>query len=178
MTELNDDQGMVPSRSAKKRAAKEVEELARQLLELPDNAWNKLSTAEDIREEIALARQTQGHSSRKRQLKHLAGVLRRHEEEAEALRAFLDELHQVQRREKRDFHFLEQLRDRLCDPTQSDAALAEAVTVLPELDRAALARLARSAYTHGDRRASREIFRRLKQAWENRSGQQAADPTP
>lgn len=155
-----------PSRSAKKRTAKEVETVAAQLAELSDAAWAKLPAPLELREEIELARKTQGHSSRKRQLKHLAGVLRRHEEETEAIRAYLDGLNQVHLQDQRDFHVLEGLRDRICDLEQSAAALDEAAATLPGLDRAALARLARSVHTNGDRKAFREIFRRLKSAWE------------
>jgi len=50
------------------------------------------------------------------------------------------------------------------------AALDEAAAALPGIDRAALARLARSVHTSGDRKASREIFRRLKSAWEQPGG--------
>ncbi len=167
MTEELEQEWSGPSRSAKKRAAKEVETIALQLVELSENAWNKLSAPDELREEIELARQTQGHSSRKRQMKHLAGVLRKHEEETEKIREVLDGLHQVQLQEKKDFHFLEDLRDRICDREQSAAALDEAATAFPGIDRAGLARLARSVHASGDRKASREIFRRLKSAQEN-----------
>lgn len=166
MTEREEQEWSGPSRSAKKRAAKEVETVALQLVELSENAWAKLPAPAELREEIELARQTEGHSSRKRQMKHLAGVLRNHEEETEKIREFLDGLHQVQLQEKKNFHFLEELRDRICDAEQSASALDEAVEALPGLDRGALARLARSVHTSGDRKASREIFRRLKTAQE------------
>jgi len=166
MTEQDEQEWSGPSRSAKKRSAKEVETVAVQLVELSATDWAKLPAPAELREKIELARQTQGHGSRKRQMKHLAGVLRSHEEEAEKIRAYLDGLHQVQLQDKREFHFLEGLRDRICDLEQSAAALDEAAGSFPGLDRAALARLARSVHTSGDRKASREIFRRLKSAWE------------
>jgi len=166
MIEDEEQQWSGPSRSAKKRAAKEVETVAVQLVELSENDWARLPAPAELREEIERARQTQGHSSRKRQMKHLAGVLRSHEEETETIRAWLDGLHQVQLQDKRDFHFLEGLRDRICDHEQSVTALDEATAALPGIDRAALARLARSVHTSGDRKASREIFRRLKSAWD------------
>ncbi len=166
MTEHEEQQWSGPSRSAKKRAAKEMETIAVRLAELPETNWAKLPAPAELREEIELARKTQGHSSRKRQLKHLAGVLRHHEEETEAIRAYLDGLNQVHLHDQRDFHVLEGLRDRICDLEQSAAALDEAAAILPGLDRAALARLARSVHTNGDRKAFREIFRRLKSAWE------------
>ncbi len=166
MTEHEEQEWSGPSRSAKKRAAKEVETVATQLAELSEPAWVKLPVPDELRKEIELARKTQGHSSRKRQLKHLAGVLRRHEEETEEIRAYLDGLHQVQLQDQRSFHLLEALRDRICDQQQSAAALDEAGAMFPGLDQAALVRLARSVHNNGDRKAFREIFRRLKNAQE------------
>lgn len=171
MTEPMEPEWSGPSRSAKKRAAKAVESIAAQLLELPEAAWAKLPASEELREEIELARRTEGHSSRKRQMKHLAGVLRHNEEQTEAILAFLDGLHQTQLREQRDFHLLEALRDRICDREQSAAALDEAAAGFPALDRAALTKLARSVHTNGDRKAFREIFRRLRDAWEETAKQ-------
>jgi len=155
-----------PSKSAKKRAAKTVEGIAAQLIELPEAIWAKVPTTSELREEIEQARHTEGHSSRKRQMKYLAGLLRRDEEQTEALQSWLDGIHQAQLQEKRDFHLLETLRDRICDPEQSAAALNEAAAEFPALDCTALAKLARSVHTNGDRKAFREIFRRLRDAWE------------
>ncbi|PLX85471.1 MAG: hypothetical protein C0617_04030 [Desulfuromonas sp.] len=151
-------------RSAKKRAAKEVEELAFRLVEMPETGLKKLPASQEVREEIELARSTKGGSSRKRQIKHLAGALRRREEEAEQLRSFLDGTDAVHLQEKRDFHSLEELRDRLCDPELFAAALQEATGAFPLLEREALSRLARSVHDHGDRRAFREIFRLMRKA--------------
>ncbi len=158
-----------PSKSARKRAAKLVEGTAAQLADLPEADWIKLPAPEDLRREISLARQTKGGGARKRQIKHLAGILRRREDDLESLQAFLDGLHQQQYQEKKDFHFLEQLRDRICDPEHSGQALDEAAATLPGVDRKGLARLANSVHASKDRKAYREIFRRLKNAWEEKA---------
>jgi ribosome-associated protein len=155
-----------PSRSAKKRAAKAVETIAGQLLELPAATWAKVPAPPELREEIELARRTESHGARKRQMKHLAGVLRQHDEEMATIQDFLDGLHQVQRQGKEEFHLLEELRDRICDPEHSAAALVEAEGLLPGIDRAGLTRLARAVHAGNDRKAYREIFRRLRTASE------------
>jgi len=155
-----------PSRSAMKRAAKAVEELARQMVEMPEAEWKKLPASPALRREIELARTTKGYGARKRQTKHLAALLRQMEDEAEELQAFLSGLDQVHLGEKRDFHELEDLRDRICNPDLSGAALDEAAAAMPGLDRGAIGRLARSVHANGDRRAFREIFRRLREARE------------
>jgi ribosome-associated protein len=153
-----------PSRSAKKRAAKAVETVATQLLELPEATWAKVPASTEVREEIELARRTESHGARKRQMKHLAGVLRRHDGETAVIQDFLDGLHQVHRQDKEEFHLLEELRDRICDPEHSAAALVEAEGLLSGIDRAGLARLARAVHAGNDRKAYREIFRRLRAA--------------
>jgi len=152
-----------PSRSAKKRAAQEVEKLAGELAELAEAEWRKLPAPPELREEIHLARETRGHGARRRQIKHLAGVLRRHEEETAALRAFLEGTHARQWAEKKAFHSLERLRDRLCDPESFAVALEEAQRACPAADPEEIARLARAAQKGADRRAYRELFRRLRE---------------
>lgn len=155
-----------PSRSAMKRAAKAVEELARQMVEMPDADWRKLPASPALRREIELARGTKGHGARKRQTKHVAAILRQTEDEAELLQAFLAGLDHVRHSEKQSFHELEDLRDRLCTPASFAEAMKEAAAAMPGLDREAIAGLARSVHASGDRRAFREIFRRLREGRE------------
>ncbi len=159
-----------PSRSALKRAAKEIETLARKLTELPASDLSRIGVGDDdLRHEIAQARATKGHSSRDRQIRHLAAVLRRREDDVEALQAFIADLEGGRRSEAEAFHQLEELRERLCDPHLFPAALAEAGERWPDLDAQALARLARSVHSGGDKKAFREIFRLLRAANEART---------
>ena len=64
------------------------------------------------------------------------------------------------------FHHLEDLRDRLCDASSFDAALTEVRSLYPVIDDKKLARLARSVHDNNDKKAAREIFRRLRKAAE------------
>lgn len=155
-----------PSRSAKKRAAQEIEHLAHELADLAEAEWRKLPVSPELRDEIRQARETGGHSSRKRQIKHLAGVLRRDEDATAALRDYLNGQHARQLAEKKAFHGLEELRDRLCDPDLCTAALQEVGRCCPGADPAEIARLARAVHDSKDRRAYREIFRRLREGSE------------
>ncbi len=153
-------------RSAKKREAKAIEELAQRLAEISDSELGKLPKTPELSKEIELARNTRGHSSRKRQIKHLAAILRGHEEQRLALETALDGQAVVQRRETLDFHHLEALRDRLCAKATCEAALGEVRALYPHLDDSKLARLASSVHEHNDKKAAREIFRRLRNATE------------
>ena len=154
-------------RTAKKREAKAVELLAQRLADLSDSELARLPKSAELTKEIDLARNTKGHSSRKRQIKHLAGILRGHDEQREELVAALDGQSLSQRQEAMAFHHLEELRDRICATATFDAALTEVRSTYPHLDDNKLARLARSVHEHSDKKAAREIFRRLRKAAES-----------
>jgi ribosome-associated protein len=153
-----------PSKSAKKRAAKAVEELAANLVQLGKAQFSRLDLPEDIRKELDLARNTKGHGSRKRQIKHLAGLLRKQEELVEELNAFLEGSSHQQYEDKKLFHRLEELRDGLCDPARFETTLRLAGEEFPALDTDALSQLAGRVHIGNDRHAFREIFRILKAA--------------
>lgn len=157
-----------PSRSALKRDAKAVELLAQRLAELSDAELGRLPKNPELTKEIELARNTRGHGSRKRQIKHLAGLLRGNDEQREAIETALDGQAVSQRQETLTFHHLEELRDRLCATATFKAALAEVRAAYPLLDAGKLTRLAGSVHDHNDKRAAREIFRHLRKAEEAR----------
>jgi ribosome-associated protein len=153
-----------PSRSARKRAAKAVEELAERLVNLADADSRRLPLAGEIRRELEEARRIKTHGARKRQLKHLAGMLRRDDESREEAEGFLTLLDLGRHRDSERFHELEVLRERLCDPESREAALAEAESSCPGIDLAKIKRLAEAAQGGTDKRAFRELFRLLRAA--------------
>jgi ribosome-associated protein len=129
---------------------------------MPEKQYAQLNLPDDLAQEIALARSTKGRSSHKRQIKHLAGSLRKQKEELQSLLAQLSSLDQVSRGEKQEFHRLEALRDRLCAKDSFDEAFSQMLNLYPQIDRKTISRLARSVHQHEDKRAAREIFRRLR----------------
>jgi len=164
MAEKVNNEQIGPSRSAQKRAARDVEDLAQQLVALPEAELKRLPASEEIAEELRNARRTGGRSAHRRQIKYLAGLLRRQEEEVARIRAFLAGVDEQSLEEKREFHGLEKLRERLCSADTFAEALTEVKKTCPSLDPERLTRLARAVQTGGDRRAFREIFRLLRQA--------------
>ena len=153
-------------RSAKKREAKAIEELAQRLTEITASELGKLPKSPELSKEIEVARNTKGNSSRKRQIKHLAGLLRGHEEQRLAIEAALDGQSVIQRQESIAFHHLEELRDRLCVRETFAEALTEVRSLYPHLDDGKVTRLAGSVHEHNDKKAAREIFRLLRKAAE------------
>lgn len=162
---MNDDtrqeQGTV-SKSAKKRAAKTVEDLAVRLVELGGADYRRLPLEGDIARELKEARSITAHGARKRQIKHLAGLLRKDPESLEMAEEFVTGIEQGHHQDAELFHFLEELRERICDPERRDAAMEEVRQTLPAVDEAKVRRLAESAQLHDDKRAFRELFKVLK----------------
>jgi len=150
------------SRTKKKQQAKQIEEIAAQLTNLTDKQFSQIDLPVEIATEAELARSTKGLSSQRRQLKHLAGMIRKTADAQDSLVKQLENLDQVSRGEKKQFHQLEKLRDRLCEEVSFTAAFDEMLELAPEIDRNAISRLARSVHQYDDRRAYREIFRRLR----------------
>jgi ribosome-associated protein len=154
-----------PNKSALKRAAKEVESVAQQAAEQADDLLARIELSDRVRDELVLAGSTQGHGSRKRQIKHLAGLLRKSPEDLDEIQAFLAGTSEQHLAEQAQFHQLEQWRDGLCDPETAAETLAEIVGRFPEVDRADLEKLSRAAQQR-DKKAYREIFRRLRKVIE------------
>ena len=156
-----------PNKSALKRAAKEVETLARQATEQADNLLARIELSDRVREEIILASSTQGHGSRKRQFKHLAGLLRKSPDDLAEIQAFLAGTSEQHLAEQAQFHRLEQWRDALCDPETAAVTLDEISRGYPHCNRVELEKLSRGAQQR-DKKAYREIFRKLRQLVETR----------
>jgi len=153
-------------RSAKKRQASSIEDLAKTLAALPETELSKLPQESEMAREIERVRTTRGHSSRKRQIKHLAGVLRRHDDQRKAIEAALAGQTVSRRQEMLGFHHLEELRDRLCSTATFAQALEEIRSSYPMIDHRRISRLARSVHGSADKKAAREIFRQLRKAQE------------
>ena len=150
-------------RTAAKRVAKAIEETARQLTELPEANLTKLPLDDNLLQELLLARSTRGHGSRKRQIKHFSGMLRRYDR-LEEVEAFLSGEHETNYQATQDFHNLEQLRDRLCTASTFESALTEVRQNYPQINSNKLARIARNVHENSDKKAYREIFRQLRKA--------------
>jgi len=159
---MEQDEYSRPSKSALKRAAKEVEALAGQLATVADAVIAGLELSAELGEEVALARRTKGHGSHKRQVKHLAALLRQRPAEAAAIQEHLAGQSERHWQEQQVFHHVEAWRDRLCAAASAEAALAELETRCPELDHRELGKLSRGA-CNGDKAAARQLFRRLRE---------------
>jgi len=173
------------SKSEKKRRAKNIEELAVELVELSPQEIKKLPCDDFIKNEILVARELKA-GSRKRQIKYLTKNLR--EMDAGPLFDFLTEKKGSQLQQKKEFHELENLRDNIINDAIAAArdalaaqeeldrhwespALESAAELFPELDLDAI-RVSAWRYTRSRKAAlSKEIFRLLKAAAERQRWQ-------
>jgi ribosome-associated protein len=182
--------GEIDSRSERKRRAKGVENLARELFTLSARDIAALPCAEMIKDEIANGRCLKG-GARKRQAKHVARMLRQEEEVSRELLTFLENRKGSKLKEAGEFHQLERLRDGLINdaiaaaggqpaagrlkqtparPDDDDAGetIQEALRLLPDLSAAELRQAAARYARTRNPVYSRELFRLLKAALERR----------
>ncbi|WP_429885693.1 ribosome biogenesis factor YjgA [Geoalkalibacter halelectricus] len=151
-----------PSRSAAKRQARHIEDLARRMLDVADSEARRLGWEAPLLEALRLARETRPHGARKRQTKHLAALLRRDEEAVAVAEEYLDQRDGRQREQVKDFHQLEQFRDALCAADAQAGVLDEILRLFPACDGQKLVALAAEFRATGERRCYREIFRLLR----------------
>ncbi|MGH8212625.1 MAG: ribosome biogenesis factor YjgA [Rhodanobacteraceae bacterium] len=155
-----------PSRSARRREALELLAFAKQLVELPPSRVAQLELPDAVREEIANVRRITSHIARKRQLAHLAKLMRAQDDEAfAAARAALANDREAGARKAAVTHHLEALREHLL--AEGDAALSELIAAHPDLDRQHLRALIRQARSEREANkplnAYRELFRVLRE---------------
>ncbi len=133
---------------------------AKQLVDLPPSRVAQLELPDDVRDEISNVRRIPSHIARKRQLGHLAKLMRAHEEGTfAAARAALANDRQRGAREAAALHRIETLRERLL--TEGDAALTELIAEHPDLDRQRLRALIRQARQERESNKPLHAYRQL-----------------
>ena len=167
-----------PSRSAQRRAALDVLELAERLVELTAAQLERLPVPEDVLPHIRDTQRITSYGARKRQLAFLAKQMRRQDDEAlEAIRDAMSKDGDAARRETAAMHRIEALRDALLGE-DGDAAMTDLLAAHPDADRQKLRQLVRN--THEERRrgkpprAQRELFRELRELAARDEGAPAA----
>ena len=105
------------SRSEQKRRYKQIENMARELVELSNNALKKFPGSDEIKEEIVTIRGLKA-GARKRQIKYLTKLLR--SSSVDELYDFLTSLKGSKLKEKSLFHEAERLRDAMINEAMED----------------------------------------------------------
>lgn len=156
-------QGEVPSKTKRKQAMAELQELGAALIELPPARLDAMELPEALRRAVVDARRISSHGARRRQLQYIGRLMR--EVDAEPIRAVLDEWSGRSRVAAARQKQLERWRARLIE---DDEALTEFVRRHPATDPQALRATIRNARKelaeHKPPRAQRELFRMIREA--------------
>ena len=151
------------SKSQRKRDAKELVSLAKEMISMTENRFKKLPLDEDLRSELEFARSIKAHGARKRQLMTVGKMLRQRDNQ-ELLDAVYN-IDQKNRKANARFHQIEAWRDRLIEG--DNQVLSEFLEQSPDANVQNLRQLIRNAkkeITMGKPpSASRKLFKLLRE---------------
>ena len=154
------------SKSQRKRDLEDLKKLGWRLLEFSDDALRQLALPETLLDALRTAQRIKSHGARKRQMQFIGKLMR--DIDATPIREAIDAIDHHQSSQTREFHLIEDLREKLL--TKGDSALPEVLSHFPRTDRQHLRKLVRQARkeleTRQPPRASRLLFRYLRELQE------------
>ncbi|MET1219240.1 MAG: ribosome biogenesis factor YjgA [Glaciecola sp.] len=161
--DLLDDEPEYVSKTQLKQQADALQQLGKQLVELPNATLKTFPLDEELAESIALAQRiNRKKDGFRRQLQFIGKLLR--QRDTEALEQALASLQTKHKQANAAFHALEQTRDNLI--AQGDNAIQALMETHPALDRQRLRQLIRQAKKEAEQnkppKAYRELFQYLK----------------
>jgi ribosome-associated protein len=165
MVDDNDglDPNLPPSKSAIKREMQALQDLGKELIDLPDSQLARMPLSEDMREAMTLYKRLTAHEARRRQLQYIGKHMPK--EAVADIRAMLEQIENQNRAFRQHFHQLEILRDELVNG--DDSAVTRLFDQHAELDRQQLRNLVRQAQREKIQNkaptASRKLFRFLRE---------------
>ena len=160
--EDNDD-GLIESKSARKRQMHALQKLGQQLIDLSAAQLQKLDIDnEPLIEAVQLAQRISQRSGKRRQMQFIGKLMR--SADAEQIADALDALYETARKGKARERVVEGARDALL--ARGDDALPEVLAIWPKGDRQLIRRLTRRAQEDRQRdqapTSSRKLFRYLR----------------
>ncbi len=151
------------SKSQRKRDLHALKELGIKLLDFGEDSLRRLDLPDDLLEALLTAKKITSNVARKRQLGYIGKLMK--DIDPAPIRAIIEAREHQHLTSTREFHLLEQLRERLL--TEGDAALPEVLAHFPRTDRQYLRKLLRQAQreqTSGQPPgAARRLFRYLRE---------------
>ena len=168
MVPTSDDDDFI-SKSQRKRDMLHLQSLGEQLTHLSVAQLKKFSLPEELFDAVVQAQQINSRGAHKRQLQYIGRLMR--DIDAQPIQQQLDDLQTHSAEAARHFHQLEQWRERLL--SEGNEAVSQLVQQYPDTDIQHLRQLIRAAQKEklGNKtpRATREIFRYLRELIEDRS---------
>ncbi|HZF26920.1 MAG TPA: ribosome biogenesis factor YjgA [Steroidobacteraceae bacterium] len=151
-----------PSKSARKRAAEDLQQLGEELISMSEAVLEELPLPENLRDAVLAARRFPSHGAQLRQRQYIGKLMRKID--AEAIRAAVRTRQQQQDAAARQFKRIEQWRERLL--REPEAALGDLLAEHPQADVARLRLLISNAGAEARGgsapRAARELFHHLR----------------
>jgi ribosome-associated protein len=151
------------SKSQRKREAKELLDLARQMVSMTEAMLDSLPLDDDLRDAIGFARSIKAHGAKKRQLMTVGKMLRQRDNQQ-----LLDAVHQSDQKTRQAnarFHHIESWRDRLCGGGDQD--LSELLAQNPGANAQSLRQLIRNARKEAELgkppASARKLFKLLRE---------------
>ncbi|MEW6513720.1 MAG: ribosome biogenesis factor YjgA [Pseudomonadota bacterium] len=150
-----------PSKSARKRAMTELQDLGAELVALSVDQVKKIDLPEDLRAAVRDAQRITQHEAHRRQLQYIGKLMR--SIDPEPIQAALDEINGVSAAATARMHALERLRTRFLE---DEKVIGEIAAAHPDADLQHLRQLRRNALKEQQLgkppRAFRELFRVLR----------------
>jgi ribosome-associated protein len=163
MGDTHDEDHERPSRSARKRESRDLQDLGRQLVALPESDLAAVPLPDELRAAVEAARRITSHGALARQRLYIGKLLRRID--PEPIRAALSQRGETDRRRVLGEKSVGAWRDRLlADEGEAWAEIGSTLDAAVVHELQALARQARAE--HGAARppaAARRLFRRLRE---------------
>ena len=159
----DDDDGLIESKSSRKRQMHALQNLGEQLVDLSAAQLAKLTIDnEALIEAVKLAQRISQRSGRRRQMQFIGKLMRT--ADAEYIANALDALNETSRKAKAQERVVEGARDALL--ARGDDALPEVLDIWPHGDRQLIRQFTRSAQEERQRdqapTSSRKLFRYLR----------------
>ncbi|OIO09522.1 MAG: hypothetical protein AUJ80_04410 [Gallionellaceae bacterium CG1_02_60_325] len=156
------EQELPPSKTKVKKQMHDLQDLGKQLTELPKEKWRALDLPEALLEALADYKRISKFGAQKRQLQYIGKLMR--EVETGPILAKLDAWNGTSREHTAWLHQVEQWRDRLLEDS---AALTTLLAQYPQADAQRLRALIRNALKEKELakppKSCREIFQLLRE---------------
>lgn len=159
-----DQQDLPPSKSELKRQMDHLQKLGRQIIDLAPEIRARLPLSEDMLAAIEEMGRIRANEARRRHMQYVGRVMR--SEDIAGIEAAFLAMEQEEDLRNREFHLLEQTRDRLI--AEGDDLVSEVLVQYPDIDRQMLRQLIRNARREQEAgkppASSRKLFRLLRDA--------------
>ena len=159
-----------PSKTKKKEAMHELQDLGAELVELSVGQLKKINLPENIYEAVRECQKITAHGARRRQIQYLGKLMRNADDEP--IRAGLALIRGESSAETARLHRLERFRTRLLE---DEAFLAEIAAVWPQLDQQHMRQLRRNALKEQEGNKPPKNFRAIFQVLQELDKEGPAD---